>query len=69
MKVFELRLRITEELLNQLAQLAVDGTKAYGKDICIDSVAMAAIDRGMQSVRAEVSAKLDPPKTRLRVVK
>lgn len=69
MKMYTVTLRLPENILNEIAQLATDGARAYNADIGLQEVMISAISKGLGSVKAEIAAKLDPPKRRLRVVR
>ena len=51
----QVRIQLTDEQYDALAQLAYDATIAYGKDIPLAAVIMCAAMKGMGAVRYEMN--------------
>lgn len=51
----QVRIQLTDEQYDALAQLAYDATTAYGKDIPLAAVIMCAAMKGMGAVRYEMN--------------
>jgi hypothetical protein len=66
MEMKEVRLRLTDDQYNALAQLAYDASRTYAKDIPLNAVIMAASMKGMAAVRYEMTNDKQP-KLRLAV--
>ena len=56
----QVRLQLTDEQYDALAQLAYDATIAYGKNIPLAAVIMAASLKGMGAVRYEMNQDKQP---------